>query len=405
MNKIKYYILFAFSLGVCFNAFSQTESKDIFKQTKDFASQFLFSTELLIRVCAVLLILFIILFIGFFLTLMIARTIHRRNDSYEKRIKEKFELLLTGIIFIDEGEMETREWRNSKQRVMTHFRSKYLNSKKNKKFLREHIILMHKNFNGFAAEVLRNLYLEFRLQKGAIRELNAPDWGIQAMAVKELAQLNIDAALKQIKRLTTHENEILRLEAQIAVLSLDKVEPFAFLNKIKFQLTNWHQVNLANAIRQLETDKLPQFSQWFSSNNDSVVLFSIKMAQLFDQFESIPLLVKLLEHKSQKIVGESARVLGVFMANDAQENLLKAFRNAEHEVKLKILIALGKCGTDEIIPFLSQQLLQNDAEIAFTAGKALKLIGFSGRDVLEQNKNSILFDVPNICNHLLDDRI
>lgn len=389
--------------GVNITAFAQENS--MANQAGEMIYRNLTSTEILIRVCTVLLILFTILFIGFFFTLMIARTMHRNGDAYEKKIKEKFELLLTGIIFIDEGEMESREWKASKQRVITHFRTKYLRSRKNRKYLREHLLLMHKNFSGSAAEVLRNLYLELKLDKEALRELNAPDWGIQASAIRELAQLKILEANKKIKKFTAHENEILRLEAQVAIISMESEQPFAFLDTTKSKLTDWHQVNLARIISTLDRSTLPDFSRWFSSTNPTVVEFCIKMTLQYDQFQSVPELINLLSHTSQTVVSESARVLGAFGAYEAQPELMKAFRSATHPVKVTIINALGKCGTDELIPFLQQQLYQNDTELAFAAGAALKELGPDGQLVLQQNTESLLYGVPDICKHLLDERI
>ena len=264
---------------------------------------------------------------------------------------------------------------------------------------------MHKNFSGSAADVLRNLYLELKLEKEAIRELNNPDWGTQAIAIRELAQLKIVEANKKIKKFTAHENQIIRLEAQVAILTLESDNPFSFLSTTKSLLTEWHQVNLTRVIEQMDKSTLPVFSQWFSVKNNSVVEFSVKMTLQYDQFQSAPELIELLQHPSQEIVGEAARVLGIFCAYESQPMLLKAFRTANKTVKLQIIEALGSCGTDELIPFLQQQLLQNDIELAFAAGASLKKLGPDGEAVLQQNTTSMLYGVPDICKHLLDERI
>ncbi|TAE88977.1 MAG: HEAT repeat domain-containing protein [Bacteroidetes bacterium] len=363
------------------------------------------ATDLLIKICIVLIILFIVLFISFFITLMVARTTHRHRDHYEKSLKEKYELLLTGIIFNDEDDLETEEFLESKKRVISHFKKHYLHLRKNRAYLREHILLLHKNFAGTAADVLRKLYIELKLDKEAIRELNSPDWGIQANAVKELAQLGITAAAKKIKRRTQHENHTLRIEAQVASIILETKDRFSFLGKDKNVLTEWHQLNLSQVIDKLDAEDIPQFKQWFSSTNDSVVQFCIKMTLQFDQFESTNDLINLLKHPSQLVVGEAAKVLGEFGATDADVALLNVYRDAENWVKIRILNALGKCGTHEIIPFLQQQLLQNDIDIAFEAGKALRLFGNEGIDTLKANLSSPLYGVSNICQHLLDERI
>ncbi len=371
----------------------------------DLLSTQLNSTEILIRVCTVLLIIFSLFFLGFFATLMIARSKHRNEDNYRNDIKEKYELLLTGIIFNDEEEMQTEEWKSSKKRVVDHFRKRYLRKRINKKYLRDHIILLHKNFTGTAADVLRNLYIDLKLDKEAIRELNSPDWGTQANAIKELAQLNIVEAKKKIKSRTFHENQILRLEAQVAVIAMEDDDPFSFLGKDKNHLTEWHQINLSKIIDTINREKLPLFSRWFNSKNNSIVEFCIKMTLQYDQFESIPNLIELLNHKSQNIVGEAARTLGEFSATESQPMLLKAYRNAITPVKKKILTALGKCGTHELIPFLQQQLVQNEISIAMEAGKALRLLGDDGIQVLKDQTNSLLYGVGEICKHLLDERI
>lgn len=362
------------------------------------------STEILIRVCAVLLVLFILLFISFFITLMVARSIHKYNDKYKAQLKEKYELLLTGIIFNEEEELETDEFKESKQRVINHFKKKYLKNRKNRNILREHIVLLHKNFAGTSANILERLYVELKLHKEALQELNSPDWGIQANAVRELAQLNILDAAPKLKRRARHENPILRIEAQVAALTMDEQDPFSFLDNNRNHLTTWHQINLAANMNKIGAEKLPQFSRWFNSPNDSIVLFCIKMTLQYDQFDSIPELIKLLKHRSDEIIAQAAYVLGEFSATDADVNLLNAFVNASVKVKLKIIEAIGKCGTEEHIPFLEQQLLQNDLTIATKAAEALLILGDDGYKVLTRNADSPLFAVAEICKQVLDER-
>lgn len=401
-SKLIYFLILPIFLFLSTNLYAQSKYWDriVHIITREYNA-----TEFLIKVCIVLLVLFVLLFFGFFVTLMVARSKHKYDDAYEKNIKEKYELLLTGIIFNTEEEMEDQEWILSKKRVINHFKKRYLKKRINKKYLRELIVLMYKNFSGTSADVLKNLYLDLKLQKEAIRELNSPDWGTQANAIKELAELNIVQAKKKIKRKTFHENHILRLEAQVAILTMEEVDPFSFLDKDKNYLTEWHQVNLSRMIDKISREKLPNFSRWFNSSNDSIVQFSIKMTLQYDQFESIQDLIGLLQHKTQVIVGEAAYVLGEFSATDAQLNLISVYRDATNEVKLKILTALGKCGTSEVVPFLQQQLVQNDISIAMEAGKALLLLGDEGINVLKAETNSILFGVGSICKHLLDERI
>lgn len=370
-----------------------------------FISEQLNSTEILIRVCTALLIIFTILFIGFFITLMIARSSHKHDDKYEKAIKEKFELLLTGIIFNDEEEMQTDEWKASKKRVIKHFKKRYLRRRINKRYLREHIVLLHKNFAGSAADVLRNLYIDLRLDRQAIKELNSPDWGTQANAVKELSLLNITKATAKIKARAQHENQILRLEAQVASILLDTKDPFSFLDKDRNSLTEWHQVNLASVIDQIDRSLIPDFSRWFSSPNHTIAEFCVKMTLQFDQFESIPALTQLLHHKNQDVVLEAAKALGEFGATDAQADMLIAFRKTAHPVQLVLLNALGKCGDQDIVPFLIQQLLQNDVSIALEAARALKQLGDDGKEILEKQIHSNLYGIADICRHVLDDRI
>jgi hypothetical protein len=399
----KLIIILGILLAVATNA--NAESLFIIRIIKEVIRSGMMSTDLLIRVCIVLIIVFIICFISLVVTLMLARTSHRYDANYEKRLKEKYELLLTGVIFNDEDELETEEFLQSKKRVITHFKKHYLHKRKNRQHLREHILLLHKNFAGSAADILRNLYIELKLDKEAIKELNSPDWGTQANAVNELAQLNITNAAKRIGQRTSHENHTLRLEAQVAIISLEGKDPFSFLDKDKNFLTEWHQLNLSQAIDKLEQEDIPQFNRWFNSKNETVVQFCVKMTLYFDQYESTNDLIGLLKHPSQMVVGEVAKVLGEFGASDADVALLNVYRDAENWVKIRILNALGKCGTHEIIPFLQQQLLQNDIDIAFEAGRSLRILGDEGVEVLKQNTHSPLFGVSQICHHLLDDRI
>ncbi len=76
--------------------------------------------------------------------------------------------------------------------------------------------------------------------------------------------MNIRDANKRIIKSLNSNNNILRMEAQIAMVRLSDENPYEFLDILKKPLSLWEQVTL-HEIQIQHNLKVPDFKQWFTS--------------------------------------------------------------------------------------------------------------------------------------------
>ncbi len=78
--------------------------------------------------------------------------------------------------------------------------------------------------------------------------------------------MNIRDANEQIIKSLNSGNNILRMEAQIAMVRLSDGNPYEFLDLLEKPLSLWEQVTLHELLIQHNL-KVPEFKQWFTSEN------------------------------------------------------------------------------------------------------------------------------------------
>lgn len=349
-----------------------------------------------------------LIIVGCFSTTIILTVLlfcHRFWSQYQnnKRIKleERYSLLLTGIIFDEQDE----EFEGKRQKLITYFRKNYIKSRFSKEILRKQLLLLYRSFSGPSQEILKGLYFELDLHKGALAQLKDTDWSEKASAVRELGQMDYEKARGKILKLTLHENKVLRMEAQVAMLSLNDDEPFGFLVHATNEITEWQQLTLEEKAKRLDLKKIPNFSKWFGLKNQSVVQFCVKMTVAYNQFESADAIVALLHSNNEKVVKEAVKAVGTMLISEAQSILLEIYPSVSPEIKDEIIIALGKIGGEDGITFLEELLFTAEHEFALKAGKSLYTIGFEADAILQKALQSDQQQVAAIALHVMDERI
>lgn len=330
---------------------------------------------------------------------------HRLWNQYREKMRmkleERYQLWLTEIIFDDRDE----GFEQRRKKLMASFRKIHVRPSFSKRILRKQLLSLHKSFSGPSQELLRELYYELNLHKSALRQLKKTDWSEKADAVRELSQMDYEKVKGKILKLTLHENRVLRLEAQAAMLSLNEEEPFGFLAYAQGEITEWQQLNLEERAKRLDLKKIPNFAQWFGLKNQSVVEFCVKMTVAYNQFESADALLKLLHSKDERVKREAVKAVGTMLIDESQLTLVEMYPDASPEIKDAIIVSLGKIGGIEGMVFLEELLLTEEHDFALKAGRALMLIGFDGDAVLQMASQNESEQVRAIVKHVLDDRI
>ncbi|MFM6954131.1 MAG: HEAT repeat domain-containing protein [Sphingobacteriaceae bacterium] len=267
------------------------------------------------------------------------------------------------------------------------------------------IVRFHQEFTGKTAEVLRELFLALKLEKLAYKRLKDSNWENRVLGIKILAQLNVRWAAPKLLALCDDEVGTLRMEAQAAFLKLSDEAPFRFLDRATEHILEWHQLELLEVINKAKGLSLPSFSKWLTAKNDTVVILCLKLIRQYQQFDALPYLVELLDHKNSHIRLLAIELLGQFEAYAYETELLQRYPSASQAEKLAILHAIGQIASGEQLDFLQAQLLEESYELVFQALMAIKNHGAKGTRLLDKIYQSALPNKRQMIDHLLDHRL
>ena len=270
--------------------------------------------------------------------------------------------------------------------------------------LLDEIMKMQKDVNGEAYESLRDLYIALDLDRKSIKKILRMDWPGKITGIKEVTEMDVRSALPIIDRYHSSANEVLRSEAQIGLVRLNTKDPFYFLDHFKGYLTRFEQLKIYNIVKRYSIS-VPDFSRWFNSGNDSVVIFSINMAVLFNQGYAEKQLARLLNHANPKVREAVIYAIGNLGLMDMDRRLMDLYTEEMDINKLAILRTLQKIPDERQIGFLADITDEGNFDRQFEAVKALYEIGELGRIRLIKIDKERDESFKKIVKHVYDGRI
>jgi len=278
-------------------------------------------------------------------------------------------------------------------------------SKFNKKILIDQMIDLSVNLSGEAKEELRDLYFKLNLDEDSIAKAYNYKWHIKIKGFKELAFMNIKEANKEIKRALKSNNDILRMEAQLALVRLNEDDPFKFLDDLKKPFTLWEQLNVHELIT-FHNLPIPDFSRWTNSPNKTVVLFSLRMINVFKQIHAVEAVIKCLEHSDNEVRHMAIKVCGEIQLRETLPHLKQMYKNEDYSNCLAIVQAMGKMKDESVLGFLKLVIdKEEDVQLQIEATLAIDNMGEIGTAALVKLMKSEYKNYQIIIKHVLDKRI
>jgi hypothetical protein len=261
------------------------------------------------------------------------------------------------------------------------------------------------NLKGDEGKKLINLYKHLNLDRDSISKAYDHRWHKKIKGFRELAFMNIKYANDVIYRALNSSNEILRMEAQIALVRLSDDHPFEFLSHITSPFSLWEQITLHELIIQ-HNIPLPSFQQWLSSPNVSVVMFALRMIREFKQKESEESVRLALLNPDPSIRKLAVQVAGDLDMRSTLETMKHMYKNQEYNICLEIIKSMGKMPEISMMGFLKLVLdKEDDVQLQIEAVKAIENNGEEGVKALVKIMKSEYKNYNIIVRHVLDRRI
>lgn len=261
------------------------------------------------------------------------------------------------------------------------------------------------NLKGDSWEKLRSLYLDLGLDHDSIQRANARRWHIKVKGFRELAFMNIKDANDEIYKSLNSHNEILRMEAQIALVRLSDDKPFEFLYHLRRPFSLWEQITLHELIVQHDI-QVPLFNKWIDSPNDTVVMFALRMIREFKQTETEDDVRRALGHPNEDVRELAIKVAGDLKMTSTLGVMKRMYKNEDYNNSLEILRSMGKMPDEAYLGFLKLVLdKEDDVQLQIEATKAIENMGEPGIKELVKLMKSEYKNYNIIIRHVLDRRI
>ena len=261
------------------------------------------------------------------------------------------------------------------------------------------------NLKGDAEEKLSGLYLYLGLDRDSINRAKDYRWHKKIKGFRELAFMNIKDANNAIYKALNSKNDILRMEAQIALVRLSDEDPLSFLFQLIRPFSLWEQITLHELIIQHDLP-VPEFKKFLKASKPTVVMFALRMIREFKQKDAEDDVRDTLENSSPEVRRLAVQVAGDLEMRSSLEVMKRMYKSQDYNTCLEIIRAIAKMPDPSLMGFLKLVLdKEDDVQLQIEATKAIENNGEEGVKTLVKLMKSEYKNYNIIVRHVLDRRI
>lgn len=262
---------------------------------------------------------------------------------------------------------------------------------KNRKFrfrLMKKILYAKHDVLGEAGKNLTNLYCLLELDKDIDQMLQTRSWYLNAMAIQAIGVLELTEFRDRVFGFINNKRGLIRIESQNTLIRFDGFEGLRFLDTVTYPITEWQQIKLLDKLSQLPNEHFTGIEIWLNSENDTVVIFALKLVRTYYRFELYSQVLDCLKHKNEEVRKQAILVLKELPNPQTAPVLISLYPEETDKNQLLILFVLAFVSSDEDLPFLMDLLNDWNNEIKMTAARAIASLGSRGMNLLQTHPNS-----------------
>lgn len=338
--------------------------------TNNYLNDYFNGSPLIIQVAWMISGLFIIIIVPLTLYLKYLRSHLRKKERITTEYESKYESLLIRYLYSGDEEQEI----SPEQQVIIDELKDTATDLFKRKILIAVLLKLKNEVSGEIDESIQKLYFQTGLINYTLSQLKDKKWYIIAKVIRELKQFKVTEAHDEVIVHINHPRREVRKEMQLYMVNLFYFEGLNFLDLLETQLSEWDQIQLLEVLQRLENQNITNIKSWLDSPNDSVVIFSLKLAKTYNQFEAKKELIHLLYHINKKIRLEAIHVLSYLNAVEAKEILKINIEQRSPEEQIAFFKMMENLyeTSDEL--FLMQYIRCTIFEIKVSALKILKIL-------------------------------
>lgn len=304
------------------------------------------------------------------------------------------DLLIRKAVFYDDEELD-----GDAMIPVTTRAEKLMSNRHFRKLLVNEIMSAKRSITGISADNLKHLYVQVGLGKYAFNNLSNGRWYIRAKAIQELTVMGMNEFVEQIRICTDDKNDLVRMEAQSALVQFSGFEGLHFLDTVSYPISNWQQIKLLQQLSHLPPANI-DMSQWFKSDNSSVIIFTLKLARIYQRFDLYYDIVSCLDHADPTVRYEAIHCLNEIYTEETSDDFISRFLNEILKNQLAMIKVMATVGTEKDVLFLLDLLDHENDEIKIRAARALVQSNKNGMVSLEKYSKEQNQSINEIVMHI-----
>lgn len=294
----------------------------------------------------------------------------RENEKIVAKYQNEYEQYLVTYLYTGNEEEEI----SSDQQLIINKLKKCIAEPFKRKIVISTLLKLKNEISGEMAESIQKLYFQTGLIDYTLPKLRSKKWYSLAKGIRELRQFQVKEAHDEVIIYINHPKREVRKEMQLYMVNLFYFEGLDFLNILETPLSEWDQIQLLEVLQRFDNQKIPDIKPWLKSSNDSVVVFALKLAKIYNQFEAKDELINMLEHKNKDIRIDVIFVLSHLIVLEAKEVLKNNFDMRSQEEQIAFFKMMENLYENSDEPFLLEHIHNKNFEIKLSALKILKVI-------------------------------
>lgn len=237
-------------------------------------------------------LLFTLAIMLFIILVMSSRRKKIRIEIYNRKNTKYIEKCLFSIAFDSRDFAQIRqEPEFEKNWNRKHFKNRFL----------EELIKLHRLFTGKSQRNLKQFYTSSGLMKLSFKKIRSRKWPEKCAGIQELSEMQIKKAIPIIQKHTSSKIETLKMVSLTELLNLKGLKGLRILEDYEEYLNDWIQLNLLEFIKKNDVSEVPDFGYLLKSKNDSIVIFGLRLLNLFHQNQHLYAVKQLMETSSAQI--------------------------------------------------------------------------------------------------------
>lgn len=296
----------------------------------------------------------------------------RVNEKIEAKYQEDYETCLVTYLYAGNDDVPF----SSEQLLIIDELKKYATDSFKRKIIISTLLKLRNEISGEMGESIDKLFIKLGFLRYSLAKLRNKKWDVIAIGIRELTQFKIKAVHTIIMNNINHPKREVRKEMQLYLVHLYDFKGLEFLNVLESPLSEWDHIQLLEILQLNNDTHIVDIKPWLKSSNDSVVIFSLKLAKIYNQFEAKEELIELLNHESEDVRINVISALSHLNVFEAKNILKNNFNKRSHEEQIAFLKMMGNVYETSDKPFLLEHIHHKNSEIRLSVMEILKNINF-----------------------------